>query len=94
MKKIKILYNSNPNNPKNLNHLGMRSQMIEQDSKEFDSIDKAINFWMECTWPITELSDIDHREWVKAFNNIQVNAGYEEAEKFFRNQKELYNIKE
>lgn len=50
-----IHYNSNPNNPKNYNHLGAFKELTGQDSKTFEKLDDAINFWFECHSPITSL---------------------------------------
>ena len=51
----KIVYNSNPNHPKHLNHIGAFSQLTEQDSRSFDDLDEAINFWFSCNSTITKL---------------------------------------
>ena len=84
---ITIKYNSNPNNPKEFNHLGNRNQLISQDEKKFRKLDNAILFWFDCTLPITRLSDIDHREWVKQYNHIDITTvkakELEEIEKYF-----------
>lgn len=66
---FKIIYNSNPNHPKHLNHQGALSQLTEQDSREFPTLDDAVNFWYDCHSPITKLTDF-MEDFKKQYRNL------------------------
>lgn len=54
----KIIYHSHPDKPEEYNHTGKFHQLMFQASKEFKDLNDAIAFWLECSYPITKLSDL------------------------------------
>ena len=78
----KITYNSNPNHPKHLNHIGAFSQLTEQDTKVFKTLDEAINFWFDCNSPITRLIDFkeDFMKQYSGYSESDINAILEISE--------------
>lgn len=76
MKTITIIYNSNPNVPEEYSHCrGSLSSFTNESSKSFDDWEKALAFWQECYFPITELKEIPmpieiNTELSEVFNEI------------------------
>ena len=66
----KIEYNSNPNLPIERNHVGNLNQMLLEDSREFNSFDEAVDFWFQCSSPITELKEF-YPEFKKRFPDMK-----------------------
>ena len=50
-----VLYHSHPDKPVEYNHIGKLRNMVNQDRRSFEEMDQAINFWLECSYPITTL---------------------------------------
>jgi len=97
---IKIVYHSNPNQPKDNNHWGRFAKLTEQDYREFTNEDDAIQFWLECSYPVTRLTEIPTTKQDKRMMEA-VSAIYEEdedtiantqIEEYLTSQKELYEI--
>ncbi len=100
-----IHYNSNPNNPKHLNHQGASSQLTEQDSKEFEILDEAVDFWFDCHNPITKLSEFleDFKKQYQTFTEEElltiltiadIREEDDSTEEYLINQKPLYELNE
>jgi hypothetical protein len=53
---FRIIYNSNPNNPLHLDHIGALGCLTAQNEKTFDNLNQAITFWFDCNSPITSLN--------------------------------------
>ena len=99
----KIIYNSNPNHPKHLNHIGALSQLTEQDSRPFDDLDEAINFWYSCNSTITKLIEFmdDFKKKYQEYTDeeiqeiLEISESREEditKEEYLINQSKLYNF--
>ena len=97
-----IHYNSNPNHPKHLNHIGAFSQLTEQDYKEFETLDEAVNFWYECNSTITQLIEFieDFKKKYREFSDeqireiLEISEAREEditKEEYLINQSKLYS---
>ena len=54
-KKIRVIYNGCLNLPREHNHTAKLSQCKAVFWKQFDTAEQAIDFWFECTSPITDL---------------------------------------
>lgn len=99
-----IIYNANPKVPKNINHLGGLGALTIQDSKNFEKVTQAIDFWFECCSPITRLVEFKD-ELAKKYKHLSeaeleecisiVEAREEDlpTEENIINQKALYNLK-
>lgn len=97
---IKIVYHSNPNQPKDNNHWGRFAKLTEQDHREFtdEQEEEAIAFWLECDYPITQLCEIPTKKLDKSILQ-SVQQVYDEdtqanelIEEYLTSQKELYEI--
>jgi len=97
---IKIVYHSNPNQPKDSNHWGRFVKLTDQDHREFteDQEEEAIKFWLECDYPITQLVEIPTKKLDKSIL-MSVQQVYDEdttantqIEEYLTSQKELYEI--
>lgn len=96
-KLLRVDYHSDPNLPEDINHTGLKARLTGQSFKEFNSLDKAELFWMECGWPITQLCDICTEEWCKEVNAAcmsEVEAQPDEIEEFIRSQRDMYELVE
>jgi hypothetical protein len=96
MKKLlRVDYHCDPNMPDDINHIGLKARLTGQAYKEFDSLDKAEMFWLECGWPITQLCEICTEDWCKAVNDAckhEVDAQPDEIEEFIHNQRDMYEL--
>lgn len=54
----KIKYYGDPCNPQGHNHQGLPNFLIKEDFMEFDDDIQAYEFLLQCTEPITMVSDI------------------------------------
>jgi hypothetical protein len=100
-----IHYNSNPQNPKHLNHQGAFSQLTEQDSRDFDDLNLAVNFWYQCYKPITSLLEFIE-DFKKQYNNtseeelttlltfVDTREEDNSTEEYLINQKPLYELED
>lgn len=55
---IIVRYNGTPDIPRGSNHMCRIKSCIMEYVVKFDNQDQAVEFWLECTDPITTLSDI------------------------------------
>ena len=62
MKIYQISYNADPDVPFEtyLDHLGDPIELTEERVRTFDRIDNALEFLLECSYPITDLSELRH----------------------------------
>jgi len=100
---LKVKYNANPHNPKHLNHLGSFRELTVQDEKNFDNLNEAVDFWFNCSSPITSLIEFK-KEFKKQYPQyseeelnyiISISEVKEEdtsTEVILLNQKQLYNF--
>ena len=54
----KIEYFGNPFQPRGFNHQGLSNQLIQKDFMEFEDEIQAYEFLLECSEPITKVTDI------------------------------------
>jgi hypothetical protein len=95
---IKVVYHSNPNQPKDSNHWGRFAKLTDQDHREFNDEEEAIAFWLECDYPITQLIEIPTKKLDKSIL-MSVQQVYDEdaiantqIEEYLTSQKELYSM--
>ena len=55
---IKVTYHSHPDKPISCNQIGRFRSLTDQTIKEFEDINAAIEFWFECSYPITTLDEL------------------------------------
>lgn len=55
-KVYQVMYWSNPNLPLGYDHTGRLDNLSSISTKTFEHVDDAIEFWSQCTKPITKLS--------------------------------------
>jgi hypothetical protein len=95
---IKVYFHSNPNQPKEHNHWGRFAKLTEQDCREFNSVEDAIEFWLNCSYPITKLSEIGSStynekvlEVIQDLYNEDIQSN-QLIEEYLDNQKALYAL--
>ena len=94
---LRVYYHSNPNLPEDCNHIGLKARLTSQSYKEFNTLDQAEMFWLECGWPITQLQDLSNCPEAKLINQVcmsEVDAQPDEIEEFIHNQRDLYELVE
>jgi hypothetical protein len=94
---IRIDYHSNPNYPKDSNHLGLNAHLTGQDYKEFTDLNEALMFWFECGNPITPLCAICDEDWCSRVNKAckqEVEAQPKELEEYIKSQRDSYELVE
>lgn len=99
---ITIVYHSNPNQPKECNHWGRFAKLTEQDHKDFndDQEEEAIQFWLECDYPITKLVEIPSKKYDKhlmeavqtIYSEDEDVIANSQIEEYLTSQKELYSM--
>ena len=99
---ITVVYHSNPNQPKDSNHWGRFAKLTEQDHRDFtdEQDEEATQFWLECSYPITELKEILGKKYDdKILSAIQIIYKEDEdtmantqIEEYLTSQKELYEM--
>jgi hypothetical protein len=98
-----VVYNANPKVPKHLNHLGGIGTLTVQDSKSFNTVNEAIDFWFDCYSPITRLIEFKDelaKKYKIPIEDVEECISLVEAreedistEENVKSQRELYSIK-
>jgi hypothetical protein len=93
MSKIIVVYNGNINLPADRNH--MVKGGIHQLEREFNNVDEAIHFWLECGFYFSNITTLEELLPVGYESELLNILGEEPLlceEIFLDNQKELYQL--
>lgn len=93
MSKIVVVYNGNIDLPEDRKHITKHG--YHQMEKEFDDVESAIRFWLECEFyskAITTLDEIIPKGYESELLKILGTEPLLCEEIFLDNQKELYNV--
>jgi hypothetical protein len=96
--KIIIKYQANLSKPEGLNHICTDDQITGESSKEFNNYEDAMDFWFECTFPLTDIQDLHlpgiDPEVAKQVNTILKQREKARAEELLTSQEPLYAFSE
>jgi len=69
---FQVVYNYDPNLSYEKHHMGRLCKCTERGTQKFKCANKAVNFWLECTFPETSLEEImPAKKYNKTTENIK-----------------------
>ena len=77
-KKIRIIYNGSANLPREVNHGCRLSECKTVFHRTFKTTEEAVDFWFECTSPVTKLEKIIPWEYLLQGEPLKIEEDIEE----------------